>query len=135
MLTIFAKRSIIDVWQGSEYALGSEHAKILDIPGFWICLGGSEHSRVLNISVLHRPLNMSEGAWIFPWYAWLCLNVPEYGVICVKYLIVPEWHLFYMSPFSFFVYLNAVIFFNKVYSLRNMRLRNMLPLRPDRAEG
>ena len=41
-VTIFAKCIIMDVWQASEHAAGSDYAEILDIPG------------------LHRVLNMSE---------------------------------------------------------------------------
>ena len=42
LLSIFAKRSIVDVSQDSEYASGSECASLLNIPGFWICEGYTE---------------------------------------------------------------------------------------------
>ena len=89
-LTILAKRFIVDVWQGSEYASDFEYASVLNIPAFWtyqVC----EYARVLNMLMV---LNMSgfwiynsfkyvrvtesfEYAWIIPGYVWLCLNVPR----------------------------------------------------------
>ena len=43
-LTIFAKHSIVDVGQGSEftnqrykYTYGSEYDRVLNIQGFWVC--------------------------------------------------------------------------------------------------
>ena len=33
LLAIFKKRSILDVWQGPEYAQCSEYARVLNIPG------------------------------------------------------------------------------------------------------
>ena len=81
-MTTFVERSIKDVWQGSEYAFDSECVTVLNIPDFWIYHGsedasGSEYTRV-------RVFNMqcSGYAWIIPEYAWLCLNISEYGWIC-----------------------------------------------------
>ena len=66
------------IYQGSEYASSSEFARILNtrlvlnLPGFWIRV------RVLNISGLHRVLNMSEYSWLcLAEYAWICLNIPK----------------------------------------------------------
>ena len=35
---LLAKISIVGFWQCSEYALGSKHVMVLNIPGFWINL-------------------------------------------------------------------------------------------------
>ena len=72
------KCSILDIRQGSEYALISECTRIINIPGFWICHGytrfwikylmigvwhydeqalDSEYVRVLNMLELHMVLN------------------------------------------------------------------------------
>ena len=61
LLTIFAQSSIVDVWQGSEFASGSEYPTVLNIPLFWIRQGsayvsGSEYAEVTQ---------GSEYAWIF----------------------------------------------------------------------
>ena len=48
-LIIFAKRSIVHFWQGSEYASGSDYAMLLDIPMF-------EYAKILNVP--GRVLNM-----------------------------------------------------------------------------
>ena len=50
-VSCFSKRSIVDIWQGSENASGSEYQKVLnmslvlDVPEFWI-YQGSEYARV-----------------------------------------------------------------------------------------
>ena len=54
------------LWQGSEYSSTTKYAMLLNIP--W----------------LHKVLNMSECAWIMPWYAWLCQNMREYACICLN---------------------------------------------------
>ena len=81
--TVFIKCSIVDVWQGSEYALVSDF----------------EYTRVLNLSGLHRVLNMPECAQIIFEHTWICLdnfwtylNMPKYVWICLN---LPEWLLFY----------------------------------------
>ena len=111
-ISCFSKCSIVDVWQGSEYASGSEYSgiwiahdsehasfsectRILDIQRFWICLRfcicqDSEYNRNLNT----RATQGSEYTWIIPkytWislimsgYVWICLNLPEYGWICLN---------------------------------------------------
>ena len=73
---------------GSEYASGSEYARVLNILVFWICKGyaGSEYAWIC--------LNNS---WIFlniPEYAWICLNLAELLLLCT-------------SPLPSLVYLNA----------------------------
>ena len=62
--TIFTKRFIVDLWQGSK------------------CASSSKCAMVLNIACLHRVLNMSEYAWIIPRYGWLCLNMLRYAWLC-----------------------------------------------------
>ena len=54
MVTIFSKHFIVDVSQGSKYALGSEYARVPKIPEFWIYqnskyASGSEYDRVVNM--------------------------------------------------------------------------------------
>ena len=54
MVTIFSKRSIVVVSQGSKYALGSEYARVPKIPEFRIYqnskyASGSEYDRVVNM--------------------------------------------------------------------------------------
>ena len=82
LLTIFAKCSIVHVWQGSEYASVSnfEYSRVLIMPGV---RQGSEYARII-----------FEHAWIFlnmPKYAWMCLNLPEwqmfYFPIVIPYLL------------------------------------------------
>ena len=130
VITIFAKPSIMNVWQGSEHVSGSENAKILDIPEFWICLWGSQYTRALNISGLHRALNVHKYFFDMPDHVWICLNMAKYAWIFLNmleyaeiYVNVPELLLLYIHVSILFrVYLNAVTFFIKVYSLRKIRL-------------
>ena len=76
LLTIFATYSIVDIWQGSEYA----------------CISNFEYTRVLNMLGLHRVLNMPQYAWIIVEHAWISLNLPKYMWVCLNLL---EWLLFY----------------------------------------
>ena len=81
------KRSIVDIWQGSEYS------RVLNIPRLWICFWfwiylGSKYAKV------------TEGSQYGCEYTCLiCLNMPEYAAI---YLHLPEWLLFYTSPLKSF---------------------------------
>ena len=75
LLTIFAKCSIIDVWQGSEYASVSDF----------------EYTRVLNTLGLYRILNMPQYARIIFEHSWICLNMPKYVWVCLN---LSEWFLF-----------------------------------------
>ena len=82
--------------QDSEYISGSEFARVLDIPGFWIYLWfwicqNSKYTRVSNMPGLHRVQNMPGK----------CLNMPEYAWICLD---LPEWLLLYISPFPHLFY-------------------------------
>ena len=56
----FSKHSIVDVWQGSEYASSSEYIRILNMSlvlnvlEFWTCqsseyASGFEHAKILNM--------------------------------------------------------------------------------------
>ena len=38
-LTIFAKHSILNLWEGSEYVSSFKHVRVLNIPGMSICQG------------------------------------------------------------------------------------------------
>ena len=63
-LTVFEKSSSLDIWQNSKYALGSIYAKVLNISRFWIwsyykyALSSPKYARLLNMSRIHRVLNM-----------------------------------------------------------------------------
>ena len=63
LLTIFAKCSTVDVWQGSEYASSSDYAS------------GSEYTRVTQGS---EYLDIPEWFLDLPDYAWICMIMPEY---------------------------------------------------------
>ena len=125
----FSKRSIIDVWQGSKYASGSEYPSVLHSPRFWMCLWFwmSQTFRYIRVPNMPQVLNMP-GFWIYQsseytrftqaseytciipeyvlylimaGYVWICRNMPEYGWICLN---LPEWLLFYISPFLHLFY-------------------------------
>ena len=75
---LFATRSIVDVWQGSEYApvSDSEYTRVLNMPGytgFWICLNN-----------FWTCLNM-------PKYVWMCLNLPEWLVLLPYCNLLSTW--------------------------------------------
>ena len=78
-LTILAKRSILDIWQGSEYVFNTEYTWVLNMPG------------------LCKVLNMPECLKI-PKYAWLSLSMPEHVWICHNMPKLPEW-IFFTFPF------------------------------------
>ena len=99
-VSYFSKRSIIDVWQGSEYVSGSEYPRAVNSPGFWICLWfwmcySLGYTRVLNMSLILNMLAFwlyqsseyarvtqgSEYVWIILEYAWLCLALSGYAWI------------------------------------------------------
>ena len=63
------------IYQGPEYASGSEYARVLNKPGFWIS-HGSEYVRVTQ---------GSEYAWICLIMSdWICLDLSKYAVICTN---------------------------------------------------
>ena len=90
VLTIFTKCSIIGVWQCSEYASGSQYARVLNIPlgsqhphilVFWLCSAfsicqSSEYTRILNMLGFWK-CKVHTG----PEYTWLCQDIPEYAWI------------------------------------------------------
>ena len=117
-VSCFSKHSIVDIWQGSAYASGSEYLRVLNMSlvlnvlEFWIYQGskyasGFKYARILNNQSTEyaRVTQGSECAWIFPDYVWLylnmpdyvgkCLNMPKYAWICLN---LPEWLLFCISP-------------------------------------
>ena len=61
------------IYQGSEYALGSKYAKVLNRQGF-------EYAKV-NVK---QGCDMPEYAKIIPEYVWFSLNMSEYAWICVN---------------------------------------------------
>ena len=125
MLTIFTKRSRVLImrafwiYQSSEYASSSEDARVLIEKGFWICQDceyasgseyatGSEVAKVLNMSTLHRVLNMS---------ACICLYMSGYVQIC-------------LNGFCFiFPHCNQHTYFNIYTKLEVLVLRKMFSWR------
>ena len=110
VVSCFFKHPILDVWQGSEYASGSHYLRVLNSPGFWICLWfwmrqNFRYTRVLNLPGFWICQSYTgfriclNNSWIclnMPNYVWIWLNTPEYAWM---YLNLPEWLLFYISPF------------------------------------
>ena len=134
-VSCFSKRSIVDIWQSSGYVSGSEYPTILnmslvlnvpvflDILRFWICLWfsicqDSEFTRVLNMRgytefrmCLNNSwicLNMSVCVWMWWNTHWLCLKLPE-------------WLLFYISPFLHFLLEYVVSYLRWSLGLRKLR--------------
>ena len=68
-LTIFAKRSIVDFWQGSKYVSSSEYASDLNIQGFWICQC-SGYTRVLSMPGfwMYQSSEYAKVAQVKSWY-------------------------------------------------------------------
>ena len=110
----------------SEYPLGSEYTRVLNMPRFWI-YRGSECARVLNMALV---LNMSgfgwcqdkkgpEYAWIIPEYPQICLNILKYVKIgmdmpkstCMDFAL----HVHIIIPCLLECMIN---FFNKSHSLK-----------------
>ena len=91
-LTIIAKGSIVDIYQGSAYASGSEYAR------FWLCQGpkyassfwifhGSEYTRVLNMPEFwiyqsSEYASVTQGSEL----AWIYLIMSEYAGIFFTFL-------------------------------------------------
>ena len=96
LLTIFAKCSILDVWQGSGYGSISDF----------------EYTRVLNMLGLHRVLNIPEHTWIISGHAWIRLNVSKYVWMCLN---LPYWFLFYF-PIVIPCLLEHVVSYFHVYT-------------------
>ena len=108
------KRFIADVWQGSEYASGSEYPRVLNSPGFWICLCGSEYARVLDIPEF----------WIFQDYtrfriclnnSWICLNMLDFVWTCLnmpKYARIISLNGFCFTFSHFPIFLQFLFYLN-----------------------
>ena len=58
--------SVFWLYQGHEYASGSEYGRVLSKPGFWISQV-SEYTKVLN---MHLVMNLP-GFWVHVWF-WIC---------------------------------------------------------------
>ena len=86
----------MNVSPGSEHASGSEYANILDILEFWICVWGSEYTRNLNISGLHRALNVPKYFFDISDHVWICLNMAKYAWI---FLNILEYAQIYVNCF------------------------------------
>ena len=103
-----------------RFQQGSEYVSVLNISGLWIAhdfeyVSGSEcasfgYSRVLKMPTFglcqgytgfRICLNNSWISLIMSGYVWICLNIVEYAWIC---LYLPQWLLFYVSPFLHFFY-------------------------------
>ena len=98
LLIIFAKRSLIDVWQGSKYASVSDF----------------EYISVPNVRRLHRICLNNFGT---------CLNIPKYAWMCLN---IPEWLLFFphCNPLSTWTggYLFQYLSESKSYSLKDYQV-------------
>ena len=77
------------MYQGHEYASGSEYARVLNKPRFWISQV-SEYTKVLNTRlVLNLPgfwiCQGHTGFWIYLIMSgWICLGMSEYAAIGVN---------------------------------------------------
>ena len=98
--------------QECEYVSGSEYARVLNIPGFWVCLWFWK-VRIVNIpefwicqGYTGFRIHMNN-YWIclnMPDYVWICMNMPEYAGICVnmpKYAWMTFALHFSISPSAF----------------------------------
>ena len=77
---IFAKNSILNLWESAEYVLRFKYVRVLNIrkslviwpsseyalEGFWI-FQDSEYTKFLRLQVLQKVLNMPEYGWIMPY--------------------------------------------------------------------
>ena len=66
---------------------GSEYFGILKMSGFWIYQGseyasGSEFASVLNMSGLHKALNVPDHVWLC--LTGICLDMSENSGICMN---------------------------------------------------
>ena len=95
-LTIFAACSIVDVWQGSEYAWASDF----------------EYTRVLNLP---------QYAWIIFEHPWICPNMPKYVWVCLN---LPKWLLFYFPIVIPCLLEYVVTYFNVFRKLQVIVWRN-----------
>ena len=125
-LNIFAKRFIVDVWQGSKYASNFENGSVLNIRGFRT-YHSSEYARVLNMllvlkmsefwichgSKYSRVMQGFEYAWIITGYAWLCLNLPK-SIWIAFVLHLPIVIPYLKEPWTVFLENENLIFFTKV---------------------
>ena len=75
-VSCFSKRSIVDVWQGSEYAFDSEISQ-----GLWKAQDPDYVSGCNQSSEYARVVQDSEYSWIIPEYTLLWLNMSEYAWI------------------------------------------------------
>ena len=107
----FSKRSILDVWQGSEYVSSSGYPMVLtmtlflNVPEFCIYQSSEyacfKNTRILNMPGLHGVQNMPEQFLIYlnmPDHVWIYLNISEYAGYAWISLNLTEWLLFYISP-------------------------------------
>ena len=91
------------IWLRFWVCQGSEHARLLNIPGFWICIHRYIQGICIQGTKYDRVTQDSEYVWIIPeyaYYAWICASIPKYAWI---YLNLPEWFLFtltYCNPLS-----------------------------------
>ena len=98
----WTKYFVIDVWQYSEYALGSEHATVLNMLGLqrlWIKLSiidtgqgseyalSSEYTSVTQGSIENSPLYMFDRFLTIPW----ALNM--LGLKCTSIANMPNLHM------------------------------------------
>ena len=117
--------------QNSEYVSGSECARVLDTPGFSICLWfwicqSFGYTRLLNMSLI---LNIPE-FWICQGYTGfrICLNNPWICLNMLECLNMAECLLFYISTFpplfyNFFSTLTRGYLFERLQETRAHSLK------------
>ena len=108
-VSCFSKRFIVDIYkdlsmplvlhipvswisQDSEHISGSEFARVLDIPRFWIYLWFwiCQNSKYTRFRICQGYTGFRiclNNSWIclnMPYSVWICLKMPEYAGICVN---------------------------------------------------
>ena len=81
---IFIERFVTDIRRGCEFACYPQYTRILNISRFWI-YQSSYYTKVLNIPVLHKRLNLPEYLLIIPEYACFCLHMTECWTLIRSY--------------------------------------------------
>ena len=110
-LTIFAKHSTLNLWEGSEYVSGFKYVRVLNVPGWSICqryaqltyfrkyyrvlsmhrdaiiegfwiLQDFEYARELHMQVSQKVLNKHNCEWIM--LGWTVLTMAGFWICLVK---------------------------------------------------
>ena len=125
--------SRIAVSQSAPLQMFDKVRRVLNNPGFWICLlfwmfQSFGYTRILNMPRLHRVQNMLDQFLNMLDYFWKCLNIPECAGICVD---IPnsawiDYVPHFLICFTIRLLLEHVVPYLSVYKIlevaRNMRL-------------